>query len=320
VEANKLPLHHPYDHCIPLKEDFITPFGPIYPLSEMELEALPKWLNKNLSKGFIHASSSPAGTPILFVKKSDGSLRLCVDYQGLKEGTIKNCYPLPLLHEILLCLQKAKYFTKLDIHRAYNLVRMAEGEEWKTAFRTWYGLFKLLVMPFGLTNVPTSFQHFINDVLQPYLDVFITAYLNDVLIYSDNLNDHWNHVLKVLEALSKAGLHLKPEKCEFHQQEVKYLGFIISTSRTKMDPAKVAIIQEWPEPWNIKDVQSFLSFANFYQWFIKCYSTIVAPIILLTRKNTPFAWTNNYSKSLEALKQAFTMAPILPISTTTGKS
>jgi hypothetical protein len=265
VEANKLPPHHPYDHRIHLKEDFIPPFGPIYPLSRTELEALRKWWNENLSQGFIRMSSSPAGAPILFVKKSDGSLRLCVDYQGLNEGTIKNRYPLPLFHETLLRLQKAKYFTKLNIHGAYNLVRMAEGEECKTAFRTWYGLFESLVMPFGLTNATASFQHFINDVLRPYLDVFVTAYLNDILIYSDNLDNHRNHILKVLEALSKAGLQLKPEKCEFHKQEVKYLGFIISTNGTKMDPAKVTMIQEWPEPRNVKDVQSFLGFANFHR-------------------------------------------------------
>jgi hypothetical protein len=178
------------------------------------------------------------------MKKGDGSLRLCVDYWGLNEGTIKNRYPLPLLHETLLWLQKAKYYMKLDIRGAYNLIRMAEGEEWKTAIRTRYGLFESLVMPFGPTNAPASFQHFINDVLRPYLDIFVTAYLDDILIYSDNLDDHRNYILKVLEALSEAGLHLKPEKCEFHRQEVKYLGFIISTSGTKMDPAKVATIQE----------------------------------------------------------------------------
>jgi hypothetical protein len=115
-------------------------------------------------------------------------------------------------------------------------------------FRTWYGLFESLVIPFGLTNAPASFQHFINDVLRPYLDVFVTAYLDDILIYSDNLKQYKKHILKVLEALSKAGLHLKPEKCEFHQWEVKYLGFIILTSGTKIDPVKVATIQEWPEP------------------------------------------------------------------------
>jgi hypothetical protein len=165
VEANKLPLHHPYDYCIPVKEGFTLPFGPIYSLSRTELEALRKWLDENLSKGFIYASSSPAGAPILFVKKGNGSLYLCVDYQGLNEGTIKLRYPLPLLHETLLHLQTATYFTKLAIHGAYNLVRMEEGEEWKTAFRTQYSLFESLVMPFGLTNAPTSFQHFINDVL-----------------------------------------------------------------------------------------------------------------------------------------------------------
>jgi hypothetical protein len=284
AEANKLPQHHPYDHRIPLKDNFTPPFGPIYPLSRTELEALRKWLDENLSKGFIRASSSPAGVPILFVKKGDGSLCLCVDYRGLNEGTIKNRYPLPLLHETLLRLQKARYFTKLDICGTYNLVRMAEGEEWKTAFWTRYGLFESLVMPFGLTNAPTSFQHFINDVLCPYLDVFVTAYLDDILIYSDNLEDHWRHILKVLEALTKAGLHLKPEKCEFHQQEVKYLGFIISTTGTKMDPAKITTIQEWPQPQNMKDVQSFLGFANLYRRFIKGYNSIVAPLTRLTQR------------------------------------
>jgi hypothetical protein len=143
-------------------------------------------------------------------------------------------------------------------------------------------------MPFGLTNTPASFQHFINDVLRPYLDVFVTAYLDDILIFSDNLDEHRKHILKVLEALSEAGLHLKPEKCKFHQWEVKCLGFIISTSGTKIDPAKVATIQEWPEPRNIKDVQSFLGFANFYQQFIKSYSNIVAPMSCLTWKNAHF--------------------------------
>jgi hypothetical protein len=157
MEANKLPPHYLYDHCIPLKDGFTLPFGPISSLSRTELEALQKWLEENLSKGFIHVSSSPAGVPILFVKKGDRSLCLCVDYWGLNDGMIKNGYPLPLLHEILLYLQKAKYFTKLDIHGAYTLVRMAEGEEWKTAFRTQYGLFESLVMPFGITNVPASF-------------------------------------------------------------------------------------------------------------------------------------------------------------------
>jgi hypothetical protein len=268
VEANKLPPHQAYDHRIPLQPNFTLPFSPIYPLLKTELEALRKWLDENLAKGFIRASSSPGRVPILFMKKGDGSLRLCVDYRGLNEGTIKNWYPLPLLHKTLLRLQKARFYTKLDIRGAYNLVTMAEGEEWKMAFRTHYGLFELLVMLFGLTNAPASFQHFINDVLWPYLDVFITAYLDDILIYSDDLNEYRIYIQKVLQALCDADLHLKPEKCEFHQQEVKYLGFIISMDGTKMDPVKVTTIQEWLTPMNVKDVQSFLGFANFYRCFI----------------------------------------------------
>ena len=169
-EANKLPPHRPGDHHIQLKEGTTPSFGPLYSLSKHELEALRKWLDENLSKGFIRPSSSPAGSPILFVKKKDGSLRLCVDYRDLNEKTIKNRYPLPLIQETLMQLSKAKWYTKLDIRGAYNLIRMAEGDEWKTAFRTRYGLFESLVMPFGLTNAPATFQAYINETLSSYLD------------------------------------------------------------------------------------------------------------------------------------------------------
>ena len=147
-------------------------------------------MDENLSKGFIRAYSSPAGAPILFVKKSDGSLRLCVDYRGLNAGTIKNRYPLPLIRETLMRLSKARYYTALDVRGAYNLLRVAEGDEWKTAFRMWYRLYESLVMPFGLTNAPADFQHFINDVLHPFLDAFCTAYLDDILKYSETLEEH----------------------------------------------------------------------------------------------------------------------------------
>jgi len=163
--AKKLPPHRPYDHSIPLIEGKTPPYGPLYGMSCVELEALKKYLEENLNKSFISHSSSPAGAPVLFVKKSDGSLRLCVEYRGLNEITVKNRYPLPLIQETLTRLSKAKWFTKLDLRGASNLVRIAEGEEWKTAFRTRYGHFEYNVMPFGLTNAPASFQHFINDTL-----------------------------------------------------------------------------------------------------------------------------------------------------------
>ena len=180
--AKNLPPHRSYDHKIPLREGFTPPFGPLYPLSKTELETLKEWFEENLSKGFIRASSSPAASPILFVKKNDGTLQLCVDYRGLNEGTIKNRYPLPLLQETLMRLSKARYFTCLDIRGAYNLVQLAEGEEWKTAFRTRYGLYESLVMPFGLPNAPANFQALINDVLHAYLDDFCTAFIDDIMI------------------------------------------------------------------------------------------------------------------------------------------
>jgi hypothetical protein len=208
-------------------------------------------------------------------------------------------------------LSKAKWFTKLDIRGAYNLIRMAKGKEWKTTFRTRYGLFESLVMPFGLTNTPATFQNYINDVLAPYLDCFCTAYLNDTLIYSDNFEEHQQHVRWVLDAFAKAGLHLKPKKCKFHQQEVKYLGLIISTEGIKMDPKKIRAMQDWEPPSNLKDVRVFLGFANFYRRFIRNYSRIVQPLTFLTRKGVPCAWSTEQQTAFDTLKATFTSAPVL---------
>lgn len=203
---NVLPPHHIYDHSIPLKEGSQPPFRPLYSLSRNELIAVRKWLDTDLRRGWIQNSSSLDGVLVLFVKEADGSLRLCVNYRGLNEIMIKDRYPLPLIHETLVQLSKANYFTKLDIKDAYYLAGMAEGEEWKTPFQTQYALFKSLVMRMGLTNTPATFQKFINDILRPFLDQFCTAFLNDILIYSDTLGEHKIHVRQVLEVLKGAGL------------------------------------------------------------------------------------------------------------------
>jgi hypothetical protein len=174
-----------------------------------------------------------------------------------------------------MSLSKAKWFTKLDIHGVYNLICMAEGEEWKTAFCTCHGLFESLVMPFSLTNAPAIFQNYINDILAPYLDHFCTTYLDDTQIYSDNFEEYQQHVRLVLDAFAKAGLYLNPKKCEFHQQEVKYLGLIISMEGNKIDPEKIHAMQDWEPPSNLKDVHAFLGFANFYCHFVRNYSRIV---------------------------------------------
>ncbi|KAH0605690.1 uncharacterized protein H6S33_004912 [Morchella sextelata] len=311
-DASILPPHRlSHDIEIVLKEGKRSPYGPIYGLSQIELKALRQYLDENLPKGFIRASESPAGTPILFVKKNDGTLRLWVDYRGLNAITIKNRYPLPLLKETLAKLSRAQYYTKLDLRWGYNQIRIAEGDEWKTAFRTRYGHFEYTVMPFGLANAPATFQHWINDILRPYLDQFVTAYLDDILIYSETLSEHKEHIQKVLKVLDENHVHLKPEKSEFMVQETKYLGLILTPNGNRMDPKKVIDVLEWTTPTNLRDVQVFLGFANFYRRFILGYSKIIAPLTALTKKNVKFEWTDEREEAFQTLKKMFTTAPIL---------
>ena len=308
--ADTLPQHRPYDCGIELQEGAQPPFGPIYSLSQNELAALREYLDENLAKNFIRHSKSPAGAPILFVKKKDGSLRMCVDYRGLNKVTIKNRYPLPLISGLLDQLGQAKIYTKIDLRGAYNLVRIKEGDEWKTAFRTRYGHFEYNVMPFGLTNAPAIFQHLMNDVFREFLDDFVVCYLDDILIFSKNEEDHINHVRLVLEKLRTAGLYAKLEKCVFHQPQVEFLGYIISGEGLSMDPKKIQTVTDWQKPTTVRDVQCFLGFANFYRIFIRDYSKIAAPLTRLTCKDK-LEWNTEADQAFDTLKKAFTTAPIL---------
>ena len=311
TRADTLPPHRPYDHSIDLEPGTTPPYDPLYSLSELELKTLSEWLEENLSKGFIRASRSPAGCPVLFVKKKDGTLRLCVDYRGLNKITIKNRYPLPLIPEAIDRLHKAKVFTKLDLRSAFNLIRIKEGDEWKTAFRTRYGHFECLVMPFGLTNAPASMQHFVNDVFRDLLDVFVVIYIDDILIFSENPDDHPKHVRQVLERLTANGLYVKAEKSEFSVDTVEFLGYIISPEGVGMSPAKVEDLLSWPAPANVREVQQFLGFANFYRRFIDGYSRLSTPLTRLTRKDVKFAWSSEAQVAFETLKKKFTTAPVL---------
>jgi len=306
-----LPPHREYDCEIRLKDNSNLFYGPIYPLTEVERDELKKYIKENLEKGFIRKSTSPAGAPILFVKKKDGSLRLCVDYRKLNEMTIRNSYPLPLISELLDRVKGAKFFTKLDLKSAYNLVRIKEGDEYKTAFRTRYGHFEYLVMPFGLKNAPATFQHFINDVLSDYLDDFVISYIDDILIYSKSLKEHHIHVKKVLKKLLENNLYVKLEKCEFDVSETAFLGYILSKDGLKVDPNKIKAILDWPVPTTVKEVQSFIGLCNYYRIFIKNFAKIARPLHKLTRKNVSFNWGPDQQKPFDKLKELFTSAPFL---------
>ncbi|SAM05196.1 hypothetical protein [Absidia glauca] len=312
-DANTLPDHKSSDHHIPLVEGSQPSFGPIYSLSREELTELSNYITANLRNGFIRQSTSPAGAPIMFVKKKDGSLRLCVDYRGLNKITIKNRYPLPLINEMIDRLSSSSIFTKLDIRNAYHRVRIAKGDEWKTAFRTRYGHFEYLVMPFGLTNAPASFQALINNVLREFLDICVVVYLDDILVFSANQEEHDRHVKKVLGCLQDAGLYVKAEKCEFDKPEVEFLGFRIGKAGISMDPTKVKTITDWPPPKTVHDVQVFLGFANFYRRFIRSYSKLTTPITNLLKKDTKFNWSEQTQQVFKKLKETFTSAPILQL-------
>lgn len=310
-ESDKLPPHRAYDHAIKLKEGFQPPSQTLYGMSRDEIEELRRYLDDNLAKGFIRSSSSHASSPVMFVKKPGGGLRFCVDYRGLNAVTIKNRYPLPLIVETLNRLTKAKIYSKLDIIAAFNRLRIREGDEALTAFKTRFGLFEYLVMPFGLCNGPASFQHYINDTLRDYLDEFCTAYLDDILIYSDSEAEHEIHVKRILMRLREAGLQIDITKCEFHVTEVKYLGLIITTKGIKMDPAKIDTVINWLTPKNVRDVQSFLGFANFYRRFVRNFSIIASPLTRLTKKDVKFLWDDKCQRAFDLLKKAFTSDKIL---------
>ena len=311
AESEKLAPHRLYDLKIDLENGAVPPPGPIYSLSQLELTALREFLDKNVNNGFIRQSTSPHGAPVLFVKKKSGDLRLCVDFRALNRITRKDRYPLPLISDLLDAGRRAKVFTKIDLKHAYHLVRIAEGEEWKTAFRTRYGSFEWTVMPEGLTNAPAAFQRFMNDLFKDLLDVYVVVYLDDILIYSENASEHRKHVREVLRRLRAAGLFASLKKCVFNTDTVEFLGYIISPAGLAMDSSKVATIQEWPVPRKVRDVQSFLGFANFYRRFIADYSDIVVPLTRLTRKAETWVWSPECQRAFDSLKKAFTTAPIL---------
>jgi len=168
------------------------------------------------------------------------------------------------------------------------LIRMKEGEEWKTAIRTRYRHYEYLVMPFGLTNAPATCQALVNNILREFLDRTVIAYLDDMLIYSETKEEHVKHVQDVLERLSQAGLLLNPEKCEFHKESVEFLGFVVSTTGIRMSPEKIKAIAEWPTPYDVRSVQSFLGFANFNQRFIEGYSKKALLLTDVTKKDVRF--------------------------------
>jgi len=325
-KALELAAHGDQDLAIELQPGTVPPHRPMYNLSGPELDHLREYVEEYLRRGWIRRSKSSAGAPILFSKKKDGSLRLCVDYRGLNKITIKNRHPLPLIAESLERLAKARWYTRLDIREAYHKLRIKEGDEWKTAFRTRYGHFEYLVVPFGLTNAPAAFQAHINQVLAGLVDVTCIVYLDDILVFSDTEEAHIGHVKEVLQRLREAKLYLRLDKCEFHTQQTEYLGYIVSPEGIKIDPLRVKTIQEWPMPKTVRDIRVFIGFMNYYRQFIAQFSRLALPLTKLTQKGPDAARGGHAQRREESqrieigdearkafrdLKDAFLSVPIL---------
>ncbi len=311
TKATQFPPHRTGDSAIDLQPGSQPPKGRIFPLSQPEAKSMKSYIEEELTKGFLRPSTSPASAGFFFVKK-DGGLRPCIDYRGLNDITIKFRYSSPLVPAALEQLREARYFTKLDLRSAYNLILIREGDEWKTAFSTTTGHYEYLVMPFRLANSPSVFQSFINEVFRDMLNRWVIVYIDDILIYSTSLEDHIKQVREVLRRLIDHQLYAKAEKCEFHQESVSFLGYVISSGGVAMDDKKIHSVVNWLQPTTLKELQRFLGFANFYRRFIRNFITVAAPLTSMTKKgNQRLTWSPAAHQAFRTLKERFTTAPIL---------
>jgi hypothetical protein len=318
-EARRFPKSSPWDHAIELKEGAPKALDcKIYPITPLEDEALKKFLKDMQEKGYIRPSKSPYASPFFFVRKKDGKLRPVQDYRKLNEFTIRNRYPLPLIPDLISQVRDARIFTKFDVREGYNNVLIKEGDQHKAAFKTKYGLWEPLVMFFGLTNSPATFQAMMDYILEPIINLFqgkgteIIVYMDDILIAtSESLEQHREAVHEVLDILEQNDLFIKPEKCIWEAPRVDYLGLILERGITRMDPAKVKGVANWPTPSSVKQVRSFLRFCNFYRPFIYQFSHIARPLNELTRKDTPWTWEPKHQEAFNELRERITSEPVL---------
>ncbi|GJS33294.1 putative reverse transcriptase domain-containing protein [Tanacetum coccineum] len=275
------------------------------------MQELSRQLQELQDKGFIRPSHSPWGAPMLFVKKKDGSFRMCIDYRELNKITIKNHYPLPRIDDLFDQLQGACYFSKIDLWSGYHQLRVHEDDILKTAFRKRYGHFKFTVMPFGLTNAPAVFMNLMNRVCKPYLDNFVIVFIDDILIYSKTKEEHEVYLKLVLELLRKEKLYAKFSKCEFWLQEVHFLGHVVNQSGIHVDPSKIEAVNNWKAPITSSKVRSFLGLAGYYMRFIVNFSKIAKPLTSLTQKNQKYEWGKKEEEAFQTLKNNLCDAPIL---------
>jgi hypothetical protein len=282
-----------------------------YRMPPNELQELKIQLQDLLDKGFIRPSASPWGCPTLFVKKKDNSLRLCVDYRPLNAVTIKNKYPLPRIDILFDQLAGAKVFSKIDLRSEYHQIKIRSSDIPKTAFSTRYGLYEYVVMSFGLTNAPAYFIYLMNLVFMQELDKFVVVFIDDILIYSKNSEDHAKHLHIVLQRLRDRHLYAKFSKCEFWLDTIKFLGHTISSDGISVDPSKVQEVMDRKPPTSVHQIRSFLGLASYYRRFIPDFSRIAKPMTKRLKKGVKFSWDQKCEDAFHTLRAHLTTAPVL---------
>ncbi|GBG67790.1 hypothetical protein CBR_g914 [Chara braunii] len=300
-------------HTIEIIPGSSIPKGRIYRMFPTDLDELRRRLKELIEKGWIRPSVSSYGSPVLFVPKRGGTLRMCIDYRGLNAITVKNAEPLLRIDDLLDRVQGCRYFSKIDLKSGYHQIAIRPEDQHKTAFKTRYGRYEFVVMPFGPCNAPGTFQHAMNRIFHDYLDKFVIVYLDDILIFSRTVEEHVGHLDKVLSLLRQHQFKIKGEKCKFGRTRILYLGHEISTEGLKPDDAKVASIRDWPCPQFVIEMRSFLGMTGYYRNFVKNYSIVAAPLTDLTRLDTPWEWTDKCDAAFRHLKHALTHHEVLKL-------
>ncbi|KAJ9535151.1 hypothetical protein OSB04_un001769 [Centaurea solstitialis] len=308
----ELPPLRGIEHHIDLIPGAPLPNKPAYRCDPEKTRELQRQVQDLIDRGYVRESMSPCSVPALLVPKKDGTMRMCVDSRAINNITVKYRYPIPRLDDMLDELHGANLFSKIDLRSGYHQFRMHEGEKWKTAFKTKDGLYEWMVMPFGLSNAPSTFMRLMNEVLRPFVGDFVVVYFDDILVYSKGVEEYTQHLRRVFEVLRSQKLYGKLEKCEFFSPKVTFLGYVVSKDGISVDESKVAAIKSWPVPAIATEVRSFHGLASFYRWFVKNFSTIVAPLTECTKKGS-FEWTQSAQNAFEKIKECLCTSPILAL-------